>query len=144
MWEVRPVLDNRFEGTDPEGVVSSRYKDLGEQQAKSEYAAAVDNGWEYDADAMQQHIKELRTLYEEKSTKLIRLAGDLTDVEALGNEEVSLSYIGDINSSGTAYNRLLESSMAFLESYIETLKKVDKAYQEEDAEAKEQLRSVDI
>lgn len=138
------MLDNRFEGTDPEGVVSSRYKDLGEQQAKSEYAAAVDDGWEYDADAMQQHIKELQDLRMDQGEKLKKLAEDLTGIEPLGDEEVSATYVADANMSGSMYKRMLDSSLSFLDSYIETLKKVDKAYQEEDEEAKKKLQSLEV
>lgn len=131
-------------GAAPGAIMPEHYKHLGAQQAKVEYATAYSNGWEYDPEAMKGIIHELQGIRGEKLGEFQRLAADLTEIDPPGNEEVSIGYVMDANFSGQTYGGLLKSSVLFLESYIETLIKVDAAYREQDAAALQALRTVEV
>lgn len=137
-------IDKGGGGAAPGAIMPAHYQYLGTQQAKAEYAAAYNNGWQYDPEAMKGIIRELQELHREKFGDLQRLSADLTGIDSPGHEEVSIGYVMDANLSGQTYGGLLKSSVLFLDSYIETLLKVDTAYREQDMEALRALRSVDV
>lgn len=131
-------------GAMPGAIMPEHYQHLGAKQAKAEYAAAYEGGWEYDPEAMKEVIRELQDLRRGKVKDLEILAADVVKIDSPGEEEVSLGYVSDANLSGQTYDGLLRSSVLFLESYIDTLIEIDKAYQQQDTAAMEALRKIEV
>lgn len=117
---------------------------LGAQQAAADHESAKDNGWKYDPEEMKQQIGDLQDLRNGKVAELLELSRDLADVSGLGDEEVSNGYLMAANDSGKSYRKLLKGIDEFLESYIEKIKDVDKAYMNEEQNAADQIKNMDI
>lgn len=138
------MLVNQGGGAVPGAIIPSHYKHAGAQQAKAEFAAAYSNGWQYDPEAMKRVIQKLQSISSGRMMELRRLADSTHGIKPPGNEDVSIGYVSKANLSGQTYLGLLESSIYFLQSYVETLTKIDKAYQQQDEETLESLRSVEV
>lgn len=142
--EVEMVVTKGDGGTVPGAIMPSHYQHLGKKQAKAEFATSYANGWEYDPEAMKEAINALKDIRQGRLDELERLSRSVTGIVSPGNEEVSIGYTDRANYSGQTYKGLLESSIYFLDSYVDTLVEIDKAYQQQDEEALKALRDVDV
>ncbi|MFJ4102519.1 PE domain-containing protein [Amycolatopsis japonica] len=119
------------------------YRNLGAGQAKADFAAASANGgWEFDPAAMDQVIKSLEDSLQVDFGDAQDQANWLTQIQPPGDEVGSIGYADAANRSGAEYQKFLRGAREYTESYLETLKTIRKAYQEQDQAALDALRQV--
>ncbi|OXM50987.1 PE domain-containing protein [Amycolatopsis alba] len=119
------------------------YGELGTNQAKADFAAASANGgWEFDPAAMDKVIKSLEDCLENDFSRAQDHATWLTLIQPPGQEVGSEGYAAAANKSGAAYQSFLQSANDYTSSYLETLRKIRTAYQEQDQAALDALRQI--
>ncbi|WP_340686127.1 hypothetical protein LCL61_07235 [Amycolatopsis coloradensis] len=119
------------------------YGELGSGQAKADFAAASANGgWEFDPAAMDVVIKSLEDCLENNFTRAKTEASWLTQIKPPGDEVGSQGYTQAAVNSGAAYQTFLEGARQYTISYLETLRKIRTAYQEQDQAAIDALRQI--
>ncbi|WP_337823591.1 hypothetical protein [Amycolatopsis sp. A1MSW2902] len=118
------------------------YEALGKKQASADFAAASGNqGWEFDPAAIDEVIKSLEDSLDgdhERASKQARL---LTQIVPPGSEVGSQGYADVANKPGIAYNNFLTGAVSYITAYVDTLKQIRTAYQNNDQNAKDQLRA---
>jgi hypothetical protein len=119
------------------------YGELGSGQAKADFAAASANGgWEFDPVAMDQVIKSLEDSLENEFREAQTHASWLNQITPPGDEVGSQGYAAAANNSGTSYQAFLDSAFNYTSAYLDTLKKIRTAYQEQDQAALDALRQI--
>lgn len=119
------------------------YRNLGTGQAKADFAtASANSGWEFDPEAMDKVIKSLEDCVRLDFGDAQDQATWLTQVQPPGDEVGSKGYAEAANRSGAEYQRFLRGAREYTESYLDTLKTIRKAYQEQDQAALDALRQV--
>ncbi len=119
------------------------YSELGSGQAKADFAAASGNsGWEFDPAAMDQVIKSLEDSLENDFSRAQDHATWLTLIQPPGQEVGSEGYAAAANKSGAAYQAFLQDARDYTLAYLDTLKKIRTAYQEQDQAALDALRKI--
>lgn len=125
-------------------ILKESYKKSGENAATRDFQQAHSNGWEYDADAMKKQIGHLEDLRDNKLNDMQQLTKSVIDIPPPAKEKVSEDFIEEANKSGESHNEQFEKYREYVKAYIETLKKIDKAYQNEDEEAAQEILSKEI
>lgn len=120
------------------------YAAIGKEAAKADFTSASSSqGWEYDPEAMKALIKKLEDIYQRQRFHMEEDAGNLTQIDPMGNESVSKEYASYGNGSGSSYKPILFGSFDYLRSYIDTCIDIDQAYQDQDQAALDALRIED-
>ncbi|MGW7535238.1 hypothetical protein [Amycolatopsis sp. NPDC054798] len=118
------------------------YAALGKKQASADFAAASGNsGWEFDPAAIDEVIKSLEDSLDGDHERARKQARLLMQIVPPGSEVGSQGYADVANKSGTAYNSFLTGAVEYITAYVDTLKQVRTAYQNNDQNAKDQLRA---
>lgn len=125
-------------------ILKESYKKSGENAAINDFQQAHGKGWEYDSDAMKKQIGQLEDLRDDKLNSMKKLTDSVVDISPPAKEKVSDDFVDKVNKSGESHNTQFEKYRQYLQAYIDTLKKIDKAYQDEDEEAAQGLLSKDI
>ncbi|WET79535.1 hypothetical protein P3102_36910 [Amycolatopsis sp. QT-25] len=119
------------------------YRELGSGQAKADFAAASANsGWEFDPEAMNKVIKSLEDSLETDFREAQTQASWLNQITPPGDEVGSQGYVTAANNSGTSYQAFLDGAFNYTSAYLDTLKKIRTAYQEQDRAALDALRQI--
>lgn len=119
------------------------YGELGAGQAKADFAAASANGgWEFDPEAMDAVIKSLEDCLETNFSRAKAEAAWLTQIKPPGDEVGSQGYTAAALTSGASYQTFLQGAYDYTLAYLETLRRVRTAYQEQDQAAIDALRQI--
>ncbi|MBE1580657.1 hypothetical protein ACFORH_27225 [Amycolatopsis roodepoortensis] len=119
------------------------YGELGSGQAKADFAAASANGgWEFDPAAMDAVIKSLEDCLESDFRKARREADVLNQIQPPGHEVGSEGYTVAANNSGSAYQAFMQGAWDYTNSYLDTLRQIRTAYQNQDQAAIDALRQI--
>ncbi len=119
------------------------YGELGGGQAKADFASASANGgWEFDPEAMDAVIKSLEECIENNFGRAKTEAEWLTQIKPPGAEVGSEGYTTAAINSGRSYQVFLEGARQYTVAYLETLRKIRTAYQEQDQAAIDTLRQI--
>ena len=117
------------------------YTDLGRGQAQADFAAASSgSGWEFDAEAMDKVIKSLEDSASGDFRDAQSEAQAYTYVKPPGDEVASQGYVDAVVASGRAYNDSIQGVIDYTVAYVETLKKIRTAYQQQDQATIDALR----
>lgn len=128
---------------DQEPASPAQYQDMGTAAANADFQTGLGSGWTYDPDAMKAQITRLEELRDGILLDMSRVKDHLTDILAPGSEKVSRDFTEVANPSGASHNVQFDRYKAYLEAYIHTLYKIDRAYQDQDQAALEALRRKD-
>ncbi len=119
------------------------YGELGSGQAKADFASASANGgWEFDPVAMDAVIKSLEDSLENQFREAQTQASWLSQIKSPGDEVGSQGYVAAANNSGASYQAFLDGAFKYTSAYLDTLKKIRTAYQEQDQAALDALRQI--
>jgi len=119
------------------------YGELGKGQAQADFASASANGgWEFDPEAMDKVIKSLEDCLENDFRKARREADVLNQIQPPGHEVGSEGYTVAANNSGTAYQAFMQGAWDYTNSYLDTLRQIRTAYQNQDQAAIDALRRI--
>lgn len=132
---VKGVIDEMNDVPDPE--------DLGKAAATRDFQTAAGKGWEYDDEAMKNQINRLSDIRNHRLGPAIHRT-DQSETEPPGDEDVSDEYVQIVNWSLDSHATQLTNYQKYLDAYIETLQKVDRAYRDQDEDAKNELLSKDV
>jgi hypothetical protein len=117
------------------------YSDLGRGQAEADFAAASSaSGWEFDAEGMDALIQDLQDRIDVDLGNMQAHSVHLTVIQPPGDEVASAQYAEAANRAGREFLTAHESSVQFLTAYVETLRRIRTAYQEQDQAAIDALR----
>ncbi|WP_037364393.1 PE domain-containing protein [Amycolatopsis orientalis] len=118
------------------------YEALGKKQASADFAAASGNaGWEFDPAAIDDVITTLEDSLDGDHQVAKEKAKILMQIVPPGAEVGSQGYADVANKSGVAYNSFLTGAINYIQAYVDTLKQIRTAYQNNDQNAKDQLRA---
>ncbi|GAA1030592.1 MULTISPECIES: hypothetical protein [Amycolatopsis] len=118
------------------------YAALGKKQASADFAAASgNNGWEFDPAAIDEVIKNLEDSLDGDHQESVSKATALMQIVPPGSEVGSQGYADVANKSGSSYYDFAQGAQTYISSYVDTLKQIRTAYQNNDQNAKDQLRS---
>ncbi|WP_326567239.1 PE domain-containing protein [Amycolatopsis rhabdoformis] len=119
------------------------YKTLGAGQAKADFAAASSgNSWEFDPEAIGKVITELEDSLDHEYFSAQDHAGWLTQIIAPGSDLASEQYTTSAVVSGGSYQSFLQGAVDYTQAYVETLKSIRTAYQNQDHAALDALRNI--
>jgi hypothetical protein len=117
------------------------YKSLGSGQAQADFAAAsAGGGWEFDVEGMDALILDLQDRIDVDLGTMQAHTVHLTVIQPPGDEVASMQYAEAANRAGREFLTSHESSVQFLTAYVETLRRIRTAYQEQDQAAIDALR----
>ncbi|MGW4394423.1 hypothetical protein ACWEHA_03980 [Amycolatopsis nivea] len=118
------------------------YESLGKKQASADFAAASgNNGWEFDPAAIDAVIKNLEDSINGDHQESVTKAAVLMQIVPPGSEVGSQGYADVANKSGASYYEFAQGAQTYVSAYVDTLKQIRTAYQNNDQDAKDQLRS---
>jgi len=120
------------------------YQDLGKAAATYDFQQAHGDGWEYDSEAMVKQIQRLEDIRDNKLHKMRQLADEVVEVTAPAEDKASQEFIQITDRLGRSHKTQLNHYINYLKAYIDTLKKIDKIYQDEDEQAAQELLSKEI
>jgi hypothetical protein len=117
------------------------YSDLGRGQAAADFASAsAGPGWEYDPEAMEVVIANLENSLKSDYQNALENANWLTQIKPMGDEVGSQGYVSAANNSGAAYTDFLQGAIDYTTAYVQTLKDIRTAYQNQDQASLEAIR----
>lgn len=117
------------------------YSDLGRGQAAADFASAsAGAGWEYDPEAMEVVITNLDNSLKNDYQSALENATWLTQIKPMGDEVGSQGYVTAANNSGAAYTEFLQGAIDYTTAYVQTLKDIRTAYQNQDQASLEAIR----
>jgi len=140
--QVPDVTEHITDSTD--SILRESYKATGEAAATRDFQQAHGEGWEYNADAMKKQIEKLEHLRDGPLKKIETQSDVVVDIESPADEEISNSFVEAANDSGRSHNDQFKKYKAYIDAYIETLYKIDKAYQNQDEDAAQEILSKEI
>src|SRR5699024_5995300 len=112
--------------------------------ATYDFQQAHGDGWEYDSEAMVKQIQRLEDLRDNKLRKMTQLADEVVSVTPPAEDNASQEFIQITDRLGQSHKTQLDHYINYLKAYIDTLKKIDKIYQDEDEQAAQELLSKEI
>jgi hypothetical protein len=119
------------------------YSALGTGQAKADFASAsATGGWEFDPEAMDKVIQSLDDSLDHDFRQAQTEARWLTQIAPPGDEVGSHGYTKAANKSGASYQEFLKGAVDYTGAYVDTLKQIRTAYQNQDHAALDALRGI--
>lgn len=144
---IDPVTPNQ-DGTQGSGQTGTDQPPLngaaGARAATADFQGALGHGWEYDSEAMQAQIARLEDLLDGTLWNMKQYTARITGILAPGSEVVSRNFTHVANLSGESHNAQFARYEAYLQSYIDTLYEIDRAYREQDQAALEALKEAEV